>query len=139
MSEHLSYGYIVKFANQTFLTKPDSHPFGNYYADYASPYDRIQAYRFKNKHKATLVARLVGGTVVDMHTPIRYEEGKTYLTIGGDAFAVAERKDSNVDYETVCDLDGKHRYNRSTNAWDAGRCTGSKWTKDALRYPPEEV
>lgn len=139
MSNHLNFNYIVKFANQTFLTRPSAHPFSNYYSDYASPYDRSESYRFANKIVAQIVAYLVKGTVLDMGKPIRYEEGKTYLTIGGEPFTVTECKDELGGYETVCNAEGKHRYNRTKHAWDAGRITGSKWTKDCLRYPPEEV
>ena len=128
--------YIIKFADQTHLTKPESRLYANYQSDeHYSPYDRTMAYRFNSFEEANVVANLVGGVVTTLETTEKFEEGKTYLTIGGDEFFIDK-----VVGDCVRNVEGKHRYNRQDrDGWDNGRTTGSKWTKDCLRYPPEEV
>lgn len=69
-----------------------------------------------------------------LETTELYEVGKTYLTIGGDEFTVVADKGT-----CVCNEHGSHRYNHKDGGWDNGRSTGSKWTENCLRYPPEEV
>ena len=69
-----------------------------------------------------------------LETTQLYEVGKTYLTIKGSHFTVVDDNGS-----CVCDSEGRHRYNRKDGGWDNGRTTGSKWTEDCLRYPPEDV
>jgi len=127
--------YIVKLSNETYLTFPTASPWSNYYEDHANPYERIRAFTFSNWLQAKIVALLTNGVVVRMDgPPIRYEQGKTYETIGGDPFYIDQCKD-----ETVCDRTGNHRYNRTNSAWDAGRRTGSKNSVDDLKYPPVEL
>ncbi len=132
--------YIIKFADETYLTKPDATPFANYYKDHANPWDRSIAKRFSSKAVAIIVKWLVGGDIVTtLETTETYEMGKTYMTIGGGEFTVTEVKDS-----CVCDVNGHHRYNRKNlegvgTGWDNGRTIGSPYTKDCLRYPPVEI
>lgn len=127
--------YIIKFADQTFLTKPERYLCGNFLSDHRySQFDRSMAVRFTSLEDAETVANIVGGVVNTLETTEIYEVGKTYLTIGGDEFTVVADKGT-----CVCDEKGHHRYNRKTGGWDNGRTTGSKWTENCLRYPPEEV
>lgn len=136
--------YLIKFEDQTYLTKPDRHLIGNFLSsEMYSQFDRTTAYSFENKLDAEKVSSVVGGTIVTLETTERFEEGKTYLTIKGEEATILECFNNTVGYETVkVQLpSGKigGRYNRSTGGWDNGRTTGSKWTEDCLRYPPEEV
>ena len=127
--------YIIKFEDQTYLTKPQPHLYGNFLSDHHySQFDRTMAYRFTDFDEASIVASIVGGVINTLETTQLYEAGKTYLTIGGDYFTVTGESGS-----CVYDEKGSHRYNRKDGGWDNGRTTGSKWTKDCLRYPPEEV
>lgn len=129
--------YIIKFPNQTYLTKPNTNPFSNYYVDHATPYDKQLALRFNYKVMALLVAKIVGGSVENTYKIERYELGRTYLTIAGDHFFVAQCKDSTEGYETVCNEECKHHYNRTTSSGCNGRGTGASRTLCSLRYPPE--
>lgn len=136
--------YIIKFEDQTFLTKPDRHLLGNYLSDHKySQFDRSMAQTFTDELDAIVVAELVGGEVTTLETNLRFELGKTYLTIGGEEAVVIDVREKYVGYETVVvELPDGHqggRYNRSNGGWDNGRTTGSKWTENCLRYPPEEV
>lgn len=127
--------YIIKFADQTFLTKPERYLYGNFLSDkHYSQFDRGMAIRFNNLEEAEIVANIVSGVVDTLETTLLYEVGKTYLTIKGDEFLVVADKGN-----CVCNEKGQHRYNRKDGGYDNGRTTGSKWTEDCLRYPPEEV
>ncbi len=64
------------------------------------------------------LAKLIGN-------PYLFEVGKTYLTTEGKAVKLVVRRTQHVGYETVMGEDKIHRYDRSTNNEDAGRCTGS--------------
>lgn len=132
--------YFIKFNDNTWLTKPDL-PYANYYEkDINLKYENTLALPFSSKLKAKLVCLFLGNCkVVTKETPLRYELGKTYYTNSGGRFFVAETKNDIKGYETVCNEEGKHRYNRSTGGWDNGRTTGSSITGDCLEYPPREV
>ena len=132
----MKHDHIIKFDDQTYLTKHDANSYGNYWTDHASQWDRTQAIRFKSKLKARIVLFLTGkkGLITTLETTLTYQVGKTYLTNDGGRFTVVEDKGV-----CVCNEKGNHRYNRKDGGWDNGRTTGSKWTKDCLRYPPEEV
>ena len=131
--------FIIKFSDQTILSKPSPTPYGNYYDDHASQWDRGIALKFKSRILAEIVALIVGGKVVDNTKIYRYEIGKYYLTNDGSVFFVDKCKNKTKGYETVCNEEGSHRYNRTTFGGDNGRTTGSKYTGKCLRYPPEEV
>jgi hypothetical protein len=127
--------YQIKFEDQTWLTKPSNTPYGNYYKDHANKYCKRNAMVFKYKIHAILIYLLVRGhKVVARNTTLKYELGKTYKTLDGGSFTVAEVKEN-----TVCNSQGHHRYNRKDGGWDNGRTTGSNYTSDCLRYPPEEI
>lgn len=96
------------------------------------------AIRYDRKWIADICACIVGGEVVDMKNPIKFEAGRSYLQLNGDAFHIHECQDEYEGYETFCDIYKKHRYNRSTSAWCNGRATGSKRGPISLRYPPVE-
>lgn len=136
--------YIIKFKDQTHLSKPEPKLLGNFLSDEKySPFDRTLAIRFECEVEARHVADIVHGNVVTLETSERFELGKTYLTIKGEEALVTEEYDKLKGYETIAvrlpsGKDGG-RYNRSTGGWCNGRTTGSKWTEDCLRYPPEEV
>lgn len=127
--------YIIKFKDETYLTKPSATPYSNYYKDHATQYNRVEAFRFNSKLVAYIVKLLVGGSIVTtLETPLRYEVGKSYMTIGGDVFTVTEQVG-----DCIRNAEGYHCYNRlQENDWDGGRMTGSPHTKDSLRYPPVE-
>ena len=127
--------YIIKFEDQTYLTKPERHLYGNFLSDHHySQFDRTTAYQFSCEVQALSVASIVGGKVVTLETTDTYQVGKTYLTIKGEHFTVVGDTGSCIHNEK-----GSHRYNRKGGGWDNGRTTGSKWTENCLRYPPEEV
>tara|TARA_R100000541_G_C1897352_1_gene84012 strand:- start:56248 stop:56649 length:402 start_codon:yes stop_codon:yes gene_type:complete len=128
--------YIIKFPDQTHLTKPEPCLYGNYLSDHKySQFDRSIAQQFTSLEDATIVADIVGGKVTTLETYEKFEEGKTYLTIGGDEFFVEAIVGNCVRNEK-----GSHRYNRQDSiGWCNGRTTGSKWTEKCLRYPPEAV
>lgn len=127
--------YVIKFDDQTYLTKPERYLYGNFLSDqHYSQFDRSMALRFNDVVDAEIVSNIVGGSVTTLETTELYEVGKTYLTIKGDKFTVVQDKGT-----CVCDANGSHRYNRKDGGWDNGRTTGSKWTENCLRYPPEEV
>jgi|TARA_A100001391_G_scaffold205421_2_gene206079 hypothetical protein len=136
--------YIIKFDDQTHLTKPDAELYGNFLSDHKySQFDRSMAQQFSCELSAILVSKIVGGKVVTLDTNERYKLGKTYFTIGGQEAEVVGVHEERKGYETVVVQlsNGRQggRYNRTNGGWDNGRTTGSKWTKDCLRYPPEEV
>jgi hypothetical protein len=128
--------YIIKFEDETYLTKHSATPYGNYWEDHASQWDRVEALRFKSKLKAIIVLFLTGkkGLVTTLETTLTYQVGKTYMTIGGGHFTVVEDNGA-----CVCNEKGHHRYDRKDGGWDNGRTTGGRWTKDCLRYPPVEI
>lgn len=133
--------YIIKFDDQTHLTKPEPSLYGNFLSDHKySQFDRSMAQTFTNKLSALIVACIVGGKVVTLETNLRFELGKTYLTIGGDEALIVDVHEQYTGCETVVvELPNGHqggRYNRSDGGWDNGRTTGSKWTENCLRYPP---
>lgn len=126
--------FIIKFPDQTFLTKPEAVLYANFLSnEHYSQFSRVDAIKFENENDANVVAKIVGGKVQSYYTTQHYEVGKTYLTIGGDHFTVVTKTEN-----TVCDEIGRHRYSR-TYGIDNGRTTGSKWTRDCLRYPPEMI
>jgi hypothetical protein len=64
------------------------------------------------------------GAVPAAPSPFKYVVGQQYLTQAGKWITVLGRTTTR-GYETLICSDKRHRYDRSTDSVDAGRCTGT--------------